>query len=80
MLSAKVLLVGSDTFLMSWTPWQSVQTATRVSSAVTRRWPWTLDQYLAYWSVGSPEARIFSTFAWQLPHSPTVSMRPGAPM
>ena len=64
---------------MAWDPWQSVQIATRVSLAPARRWPWTLDQYFAYWSVGSPDARIRSTSAWQLPHRPTEAARSGAP-
>src|SRR5450759_3286813 len=64
--SAKVMDVVSETFLMSCTPWQSEQTATRASLVVSRRWPWTLDQYLAYSSVGSPDAFILSTLPWAL--------------
>ena len=50
-LSGNTLAFGSDTLRTSCEPWQSVHTATRVSFAVARRWPWTLDQYFAYWSV-----------------------------
>ena len=46
------MAVGSDAFLMSWTPWQSVQIATRVSLAESNRSPWTLVRYFASWSVG----------------------------
>ncbi len=78
MLSANTLAVGSDTFLTSCAPWQSVHTATRTSSASSRRWPCTLDQYLAYWSVGRPETPISWTLAWQLPHRATDARRSGA--
>src|SRR5512142_1745455 len=79
-LSGLTFAVGSDAFLMSWTPWQSMQIATRVSAAVTSRCPWTLVMYCAYWSVERPYCRMRAGSEWQLPHTPTVVVRPGLPM
>ena len=64
---------------MSWTPWQSVQIATRVSLVVSRRWPWTLVKYFAYWSVDRLYGFMRVGSEWQLPHRPTVLSRLGAP-
>ncbi len=79
-LSGKTAALGSDAFFTSWEPWQSMQMATRASAAPARRWPCTLVQYFAYWSVGRPEARIRCGSLWQLPQRPTVWLRPGVPM
>src|SRR3990172_5367113 len=56
-----------------------MQMATRESSAVSRRWPWTLEKYFEYWSVATWYGRIRSGDAWQPPHRPTVSARLGTP-
>ena len=71
--------MGSDTFLMSWTPWQSVQMATRVSWAVRSRCPCTLVKYFAYWSVFRLYGFMRTGSAWQLAHRPTVWSRLGTP-
>src|SRR5450756_1590808 len=78
-LSGETGDVGSDTFLMSWTPWQSVQMATRVSCFISSCWPWTLVKYFAYWSVLRPYGFIRAGSAWQLAHRPTVPIRLGTP-
>src|SRR5574338_1360580 len=78
--SGDTAAVGSDAFLTSWLPWQSLQMATRESLAMASRWPWTLDRYLASWSVGLWYCRIRSTSAWHSPQIPTVLGRSGLPM
>ena len=57
-----------------------MQMATRVSFAVSSRWPCTLAWYLTSWSVGSWYWRMRSTSEWQLPQTPTVVVRSGLPM
>ena len=50
-----------------------------MSFRVSRRWPWTLVWYFAYWSVGIWYWRIRSASEWHVPQTLTVVLRSGIP-